>query len=290
MRPLVLYHANCNDGFCAAWVAHRKFGDDADYIPVQYGQEPPPEAFDKDRPLYILDFSYSGDVTFKLAALRHQEMVVLDHHKTAQAALEGLELQLASNNCGDALTVRFDMGKSGGRLTWDYFFGDDYAKKYQNADSLRPWLVDYTEDRDLWRKKLPKSEEISAFIRSWPFDFDRWTEWDGLPVGMEPGWTDFAEQGSTILRYQKQVIDSAVSHAVETEIAGHRVLAVNTTVCFSEVAGELAKGKPFGAAFFIRGDGKKQWSLRSAEDGLDVSEIAKQFGGGGHKHAAGFEE
>ena len=29
-------------------------------------------------------------------------------------------------------------------------------------------------------------------------------------------------------------------------------------------------------------------SLRSAENGADVSEIAKHFGGGGHKHAAGF--
>ena len=28
--------------------------------------------------------------------------------------------------------------------------------------------------------------------------------------------------------------------------------------------------------------------LRSTDDGLDVSEIAKQYGGGGHRNAAGF--
>ena len=96
--------------------------------------------------------------------------------------------------------------------------------------------------------------------------------------------------GLAIVQYQAKIIQNAVENATEIDLDGHKVLAVNTTVCFSEVAGELAKGKPFGAAFFIRKDGKKQWSLRSASDGLDVSEIAKRHGGGGHKHAAGFEE
>jgi nanoRNase/pAp phosphatase (c-di-AMP/oligoRNAs hydrolase) len=38
-------------------------------------------------------------------------------------------------------------------------------------------------------------------------------------------------------------------------------------------------------------DGKRcnfYCSLRSRDDGPDVSEIAKRFGGGGHEHAAGF--
>ena len=71
----------------------------------------------------------------------------------------------------------------------------------------------------------------------------------------------------------------------------HKILAVNATVLFSEIAGELAKDRPFGACYFDRQDGKRQWSLRSSgENGLDVAEIAKAHGGGGHKNAAGFEE
>ncbi len=34
---------------------------------------------------------------------------------------------------------------------------------------------------------------------------------------------------------------------------------------------------------------KGAFSLRSEEGGQDVSEIAAMFGGGGHKHAAGFK-
>ena len=33
---VVLYHADCLDGFGAAYAAWEKFGDTAEYIPVQY--------------------------------------------------------------------------------------------------------------------------------------------------------------------------------------------------------------------------------------------------------------
>lgn len=279
MKTYVLYHANCPDGFCAAWVARGALPSETEFIPVNYSEPPPEVAFDRDAELFILDFSYSRDIMFQLAALRHQRMVVLDHHKTAREALDGLEIELASNNCGDALSVTFDMDKSGARLAWEHFRGATPA----------PWLVDYTEDRDLWRFKLPHSEAVSAFLRSHPFDFGLW---DGF-AETKPGsmlWVDYINQGLAILRYQKQVVRQAVENAREVELGGHTVLAVNTTVCFSEVAGELAKGRPFGAAFFIRPDGKKQWSLRSTPEGVDVAEVARRHGGGGHRNAAGFEE
>jgi hypothetical protein len=44
MKPLVLYHGGCFDGFCAAWVFD-KYGPDlrsvggAEFVPVQYGQD-----------------------------------------------------------------------------------------------------------------------------------------------------------------------------------------------------------------------------------------------------------
>ena len=276
MKTVVLYHANCFDGFCAAWVAHGVLQGEVEYIPVQYGQEPPEQAFDKDTRLYILDFSYPRDVMFKLAALRHEAMVVLDHHKTAKGVLEGLEIELASNNCGDALTIKFHMDKSGGRLAWEHF--------YRSSGMYAPWLVDYTEDRDLWWWRLPNSKEINAALRSYPQDFSLWDEFRRkIP-------DEFVPEGRAILRREQQIVDNHIKHAREIEMDGHRILCVNATVMFSEVAGELAKDRPFGACYFDRADGKRQWSLRSRDSGVDVSEIAKRHGGGGHRNAAGFEE
>lgn len=53
MKPLVLYHANCWDGFCAAWIARKALGE-CNFVPVQYGQDPPEVG---NREVYILDFS-----------------------------------------------------------------------------------------------------------------------------------------------------------------------------------------------------------------------------------------
>lgn len=272
-RPLVLYHANCNDGFCAAWAAWRRFGPGADYLPVQYGQEPPDVT---GRLVFILDFSYKRPVLLEMAS-KATSIVVLDHHKTAMADLDGGEPMAGGRYrmLATGLIVRFDVNKSGGRLAWEYF----------RANQSSPWLVDYTEDRDLWRWKLEESREVNACLASWPRTFE---EWDKLAFDTTAV-AHFAEQGKAILRYQSQLVDSICASAREIDLDGHRILAANTACLFSEVAGKLAEGRPFGAAYFTRSDGKVQWSLRSRDDGLDVSEVAKKRGGGGHRNAAGFE-
>ncbi len=82
--------------------------------------------------------------------------------------------------------------------------------------------------------------------------------------------------------------DNAVMH----EISGYTVPMVNATLLFSEIGHELCKRyseSPFAASYFIRKDGKIQYSLRSIGN-FDVSAVAKEHGGGGHKNAAGFEK
>lgn len=268
-KPLVIYHANCWDGFCAAWVARMALGD-VEAIPAHYGTPPPDVTA---REVYLLDFSYPRVVMRELVS-DAASVVVLDHHKTAEAELRGLDEELAPD-----LTVVFDMGKSGARLAWEYFA---HVGGWLGMKS--PWLVDYTEDRDLWRHALPATEEINAALRSYPLDFALWDDFKDADL------EELANEGRAIRRREKQIVDEHLRHARQIDIDGHRVLAVNATVLFSEIAGELAKGHPLGACYFDRFDGKRQWSLRSAPDGVDVSVIAKARGGGGHKHAAGFEE
>ncbi len=268
MKTVVLYHASCADGFCSAWVARGVLKGDVEFIPVQYGQNPPGAAKDKDVRLYVLDFCYPRDVMVQLADGRAADMVVLDHHKTAQEALTGFAADYPN------VLVKFDMDKSGGRLAWEHF--------YATAGMPVPWLVDYTEDRDLWRWELPNSWEVNAAVRSYPFDFDIWNALHASDRAT------LVKEGAGILRAEAQTVAAHVRNASEIELAGDRVLCVNATTLISEIAGELAKGRPFGVCFFVRADGKRVYSLRSAPDGRDVAEIAKSFGGGGHTHAAGY--
>lgn len=39
MKPLVCFHADCTDGFGAAFAAWLKLGDDAEYLPMAYNAE-----------------------------------------------------------------------------------------------------------------------------------------------------------------------------------------------------------------------------------------------------------
>ena len=102
-----MYHKNCTDGFGSALAAHYKFGDSAMYIPVNYGEPVPSEIKEGDE-IYIVDFSFPRDVLEKLA--ESHKVQVIDHHKTAEAALKGLDYCL------------FDMKHSGAVLTWQFLF------------------------------------------------------------------------------------------------------------------------------------------------------------------------
>jgi oligoribonuclease NrnB/cAMP/cGMP phosphodiesterase (DHH superfamily) len=291
MKPLVIYHASCWDGFCAAWVARKALGE-IEAVPAQYGV-PPPDV--TDRKVYIVDFSYPREQMRQVAS-QAKYLIVLDHHKTAQEALDGFvdeviqRPDLVQNRPGSELPyVQFDMTKSGGRLAWEHFNPGYLETEGVYAGQWIvppvPWLVDYTEDRDLWRHALEGTQEINAALRSYPLDFELWDQFEQK----DPRST-FYYEGAAIRRAETAIIKTHVRNAREITMDGYRVLSVNATVLFSEIAGELAKGSPFGACYFDRQDGKRQWSLRSDDLGVDVSAIAKAHGGGGHFHAAGYEE
>ena len=260
MKPLVIYHGGCRDGFCAAWVLHEATGGRADFHEGFYGQDPPDVA---DRNVIMVDFCYPREIMERLAKAA-TSLEVLDHHKTAQAALEGF--------VADGAHVVFDMGRSGAGLAWDEYFDID-----------RPWPVAYVEDRDLWRHALPHAKEVSAFLGTVPFEFDAWTNLQEMPLERA------IEAGRYVEAKTRQYIREVAKNAVRAHFHGYDVPMVNAPqVDISELLNFLSHGEPFSMGWFQRGDGRYQYSLRSKGD-FDVSEIAKAHGGGGHKNAAGFQ-
>lgn len=261
-QPVVIYHANCLDGFGSAYAAYKHFGMNADYIPAHHG-EAPPEC--RDREVYILDFSYKRDV---LQALCEQarSVVIVDHHISAREDLQDLE--------HERLQVHFDMEHSGAVLSWRYFH-----------DSPPPQLLLYVQDRDLWRFELIDSNDVNAALMSHPFEFVLWDEF----ANKQEAFTRLRQEGKAINRYRRQLIDYYKERAVMAEIAGFRVPVVNCpSAIASDVLGELAEKHPFAAGYQDKGE-RRSWSLRSrGEGGEDVARIAALFGGGGHRNAAGF--
>ncbi len=298
-RPkLVIYHRGCADGFCCAWLFHHAFPD-AEFVAAQYGDAPPDVA---DREVFIADFSYKRPVMRHILGQAHA-VTVLDHHATAEAELGrvdsmsltdefSLRPDLIQNEPGSELPrIWFDMTKSGGRMTWEFLHtAGAFNGTELGALKSPPWLVDYTEDRDLWKHALPNTKELNACIRSYPFAY---AIWDMLHEhGAHEGRAGFIREGGAIMRVEANIVENHVKHARDTQIGGYTVPCVNATVLHlqSEICEKLAEGRPFGACYFDRGDGVRVYSLRSrGETGIDVSEVAAKLGGGGHRAASGFQ-
>jgi uncharacterized protein len=248
---IVLYHAECSDGFGAAWAIWKRFPD-ARFLPVKHGH-PPPDGLQSQR-VVIVDFSYSRPV-LEAMATETKELLVLDHHITAEKALAGLPY------------AYFDQTKSGAVLAWEWAHG-----------SAAPWLLKYIQDKDLWNWALPGSREINAALASYPFDF---MLWDGLSQ------STLEQEGRAILRYEQELVSKLSAQAVMVEFQGHVVPSVHSAILTSQIGERLSPPHPFCVIWHDR-DGRRFFSMRSREDGADVGAIAASFGGGGHTHAAGF--
>lgn len=262
MKKLVVYHTNCPDGFCACWLLWRAFGDAAEYVPAQYG-DPPPDV--EGREVWVVDFSYPRAVLLEMAS-KAASLRVLDHHRSAQQELA--DLPFAS----------FDMERSGAMMTWDAL----------HPGELAPRLVQYVQDRDLWRWKLPYSREVSAWLSCQEKTFSAWEEayrkFETSPV-------EAIRFGFAVLAGIDRYVRDMQHMVRRVRFAGHNVAAINCPgVNASELLGVLAEqeGVDFALGWHQRADGVYQYSLRGT-GAVDVSEIAKARGGGGHRNAAGFE-
>lgn len=307
MRPLCIYHGNCADGFGAAWVVWKYFKGEVDFHAGVYQNDPPDV---RDRVVLLVDFSYKRKVMLEIAELA-QGVLVLDHHKSAMEDLapdgrfifravepelcrwenyiDTIRENIAIYGPANEVYTIFDLNRSGAGLTWDFF----------NPGVPRPKLLDHIEDRDLWRFKLPNTREIQAALFSHPYDFALWNELmamdaramsifesEGRAIERKHH-KDIAELTKVVTRPMQFRLPSLADYPNEYRYAV--VPMANLPYTLTSDAGHLLCGDeyPFAGCYWDTPEGRV-FSLRSREDGADVGEIAKLYGGGGHKHAAGF--
>lgn len=272
MKALVLYHDNCPDGFTAAWSVWARLGEAADYRAVNHGQEPPLDAA-VERRVILVDFSYPRAALDQLAHIAAR-VEVYDHHKTAEDALRGW-----ADEAPETRRVVFDMTRSGAGIAWDEFNAPWWLG--------RPTLVNYVEDRDLWRWALPNSREISEYI----FSVDRtFEDWNRAATDLHARFGSVVEMGAAMLRMKHIRVKTMCKNVRWVTLAGVRIPVINASWDFSEVGEYLHQNHPeapCGGYYFDRDD-KRQWGFRVVTGSFDVAALCQQYGGGGHRTAAGF--
>lgn len=274
MKALCIYHRGCADGFGAAWAVWKALGDGVEFHPGVYGAAPPDVT---GRDVILVDFSYKRPV-MEAMCQSAASITLLDHHKTAAEELDGL-----GDGPGIAIPVFvcIDMEKSGAVLAWEHF----------HPGKVIPRLLQHVQDRDLWRFALSNTREIIACLFSHPFDFG---QWDRLAAEIERDPTTILIEGAAIERkLHKDVGELLSTSARVMTIGGYSVPVANLPFTLASDAGNLLCQRsmdgiapPFAGIYYDRPSGRT-FSLRSVGD-FDVSEIARKYGGGGHKNAAGF--
>lgn len=260
----VLYHASCLDGFGAALAAWLRFGNRATSVPVRYQEPWPEDVLTEGSDVYILDFSYDRE-TLLLQRSLAKSLTVIDHHKSAMEALTDLPF------------AHFDMSKSGAILAWEHFFPKLPA----------PPLLQHIQDRDLWKFELQGTKAVCEALWSNPRDFERWEQ---LIVDTA-AFKRLRAQGNLLLMAKDRNVNQMCAQAFMSEIDGVPVVACNAPVHASEVCHAILASYPqaqFAAGFQITAAQQFRWHLRSRKgSGVDVSTVAKRYGGGGHENAAG---
>lgn len=313
----VLRHADA-DGMGAAYAVWKALKDTCEllFISVQYGQAPPVAELAEFNPdkIFIVDFSYNAHTLNTLQIMYTKDITVIDHHKSALPELQAW-LPEQSVNPG-AGSYFFDLERSGCGLTWDLFHLDEeWVPEEHGSDTVQPSapmpaILQYVQDRDLWKFELENSKEINAYIATMDDDFEQWDNFY-LPEAYDCG--------RAILKFRAKQVESRLKDvrmmqfiSLRDEVVKHYELAhpyqfvpftdltapiksvqvpfVNAAENISELGEAMCDAypdAPFSVSYADRANGARSYSLRSNK-GFDVSVVAKAFGGGGHKSAAGF--
>lgn len=289
---IVIYHANCDDGFGAAFAAWTRWSNSVEYIAAHYGSPPPPV---EGKHILIVDFSYKSDV---LATMDQAlSVTILDHHKSAAEDLapyrrfaekpERFTMPVVESMAADLrrnghapINALFDMDRSGARMAWEFC----------HPGSDVPWLIRLIEDRDLWRFQYDETRPFSLYLRSLSYSFDLWK---CLATQLENNSRDIMKEALAIQCYHLALVKDIARHHDLVPFQGVDGLvpvAASPYRLASDVAHELLQmypDAPFAATVNHRAH-SAGYSLRSEDSRLDVAKIAQRFGGGGHRNAAGF--
>ena len=309
----IFYH-NDKDGECAAAVVRNHYRhlspqmilSPDDFIQMDYKNKFGFSTVKAGETVWIVDLSLdeqSATLVKTCLVDTGSEVIWIDHHITSIRTQEtpGFEwLKLLPGIRCSHDTIKEDGTKvnfSGAALTYIYCTTLIHPEKLRQ-DILRSndW------DHDL----LPDYIKYISDYDCWAFNYDPNTTFFKLgmdAINSDPSssvWIhlDDDDDNGTYIRYAlttgqilKGYIDTnnaenLTDFGFETEIDGHRCLAINRT-SNSWIFGDLYNRYPVCMTFCYDGE-RYKFSLFSSDSSIDVSEMAKSRGGGGHRAAAGF--
>lgn len=266
MKQICVYHSRDLDGWMSAAIVKSVYPL-IELCGWDYG-EPTPELSEYSQ-IIMVDISFPTENMYKLHQLK-KAVTWIDHHKSA---IEDSEKQGYANMGG-----KRDSDFAACELAWMYYY----------PDAIMPETVRLLGRYDCFGHiGLEEEDKIFAFqyaARAYIGTPDEAASW---LQHFNDDWIDQKVSfGFVILKYlTREGTAFYGKNAFPFQFAEYEGVAINRARFNPKTFDIDYSEYDFCAAFYF--DGKNwQWSLYS--DTIDVSGIAKEMGGGGHKGAAGF--
>lgn len=263
-----LYHDD-PDGQCAAAIVRRALGPDLVLFSLEIGDPLPWGDLEAADLVVIVDYSLPLEDMERIRA--NAQLIWVDHHITALDRL------------GDAMSgvpgVR-SVEEAGCVLTWMTFFPEQPIPK----------AVVYIGDRDIWRHAHPETRPFGEGFYQQDTDPANDDLWNRLLDDDQELVNRLIADGEILYAARLHAIHQAIEgFGFEVEFEGHRTLAINDRGTGD--MGEVIRQSGYEIAYCyveaVRDERRQTFvTLYSAE--VDVSVIARKYGGGGHRGAAGF--
>jgi uncharacterized protein len=290
------YHADLDGqaaGFCVhAWVGLTD-NKSTQFVEIDYKDRFPIETIEKDEQVWIVDFSIKPEQMRELLTIT-KDVTWIDHHKTAIDAYKDFEVPIKG--------LRLD-GEAGCVLCWKYihwFSGrgskpvvahDEFPELTRNevaqiSELQIPRMIELVGDRDIWAFEFG-DQTRHFFSGSQLHDTKPDSEFWWKCLNDKAFWDELLMSGKIIESYKSQT-DKSINKSLgfECEFEGYKCFAINRGKISSDRLGERIKQYDILLPYFH--DGKK-FTVSLYSEKIDVSIIAKKYGGGGHKGASGFQ-
>lgn len=263
-KPIVVfYHGDCTDGFTAAWVAWKKFGNKAEYIAQSYS-DPVPEL--KNKEIYTLDFTFEKPGATEKLIKQNKRVTSIDHH------VSNKDIALSTYK------PLYALHHSGCTLAWKYFFPEKPVPKFL--------LV--VEDVDLWKNKIKDNTKLYSYLDLFDLNFETYSSLIS-DFEITAKRKKMLELGGIIDKYKAKMIASHIDkYAHLVKFSGYEVYAINSVDFASEIGAKIYKqSPPFAIIWKVDKNGGVAVSLRG-DGSVNVSKIAAKYGGGGHHNSSAF--
>ena len=276
IKRLGIYHSKDTDGHFSGAVLKYKYPD-IELRGWDYKDEVPSfESMNGYDEIILIDITFPLDILLQLST--YKKVIVIDHHISFKKQTEGV--------LGLNFEYIYDDKLSACELGFKYYFGYippivELVGKYDT------WRANGTDEWD--KHVLPVKYFLYGKVNK-PEDIDsKWFIMDELLNALTLA--DMFDIGKSIMNYERKMDESKTnSYAFEREVYGLRALCINTNFMSSETMMTKFDSSKHDIMIGFAYNGNN-WgvSLRSVGDKVDVSQIAKERGGGGHSQSAGFQ-